>query len=250
MADDKLLESYQSDTEDISPTNKEEVEESRVPSVSSSASPQRSVGHGMLPNSSNDHGPGGNLTGPPFLGELPHRNNTYPAPGMMHSDLHPEHHAFVDSGGSLGVSGQTSLHGPHAMPLQNMIPASHDSTRRPSLFSSPSDFGNQSDPNMYSTWQQGSTAPNTSPMYAFTPQQQGQTQGHFIPPSAVSMPQNPPYLGSTFEGMPRGYDPNHGQIFRPNNVPPGSLQGQNYHMHLPHHGRTPKAEGNGRGSVH
>lgn len=201
-----------------------------------------------------EHGSGGNTLPPgptsqPFLGDLPHRNHPpYPPPHLLHPDIGAEQHAnYVDNGGGITVgSTQSPIAGGHGgMPLQEMCPDPHDTSRRSSLFTPTSEFGGAANPpSVYQGWQHGTTAPSASPMYAFTPQQaqaQAQSQhGPFVSqPSVPIPPQGPGYLGHSFESLPRNsYETSHDGLFRPGHVPaPGGVnsQGGGYPLHLSQH---------------
>ncbi len=241
MGDDKVLDSYQSDAEELprAAVVKDEKEQ-EVPSSASSVSPHNS----MLSAAGADNNTGGGL-GSAFLNDIPHRPGPPYPPQMLHAELSPEQQAYVDSG-NMGVSGQTAMHAPHAgMTLQEMCPNPHESGRRPPMFNPPTDFSNNAATGaLYPAWSQSSAAPNNSALYSFTPQQQGQGQGSFIPQSGVSMAQSQQYLAS-YDGLPRTpFEPTHAGMFRPANAAAAAspVHAQGYALHLAHHdGRSVSA---------
>lgn len=119
---------------------------------------------------------------------------------------------------------------PHAsMAMAEICANPHDAGRRPSLFSSPTEYSTPSGPGMYSgNWQSGTTAPSNAPMYAFTPHQQHPGQAPFVQPSSVPLGQGQQYMGGSFDGMTRGYDPHQASLFRPGAVHNPVPQPQGY----------------------
>jgi hypothetical protein len=207
MAEDKIPENYQSENDDG--TQVREEDEQDPTSVGTNVSPPKMPpSHPLMQPASTDHSPAGALQGGPFIGELPVRGPQY-AQAMMHSDLGPEHH-FVEPG---------------SMPIHDMVPSPHDSSRRPSIFSTTNEYTSPPGTGMYSQqWQPGTTAPTTTSMYAFTTQQTTQTPGSYVTQPGVQLPQGQQYLGHGFDGMPRGaFDPNQGHMFRPGPVGPATV---------------------------
>ncbi|KAF7558703.1 hypothetical protein G7046_g5458 [Stylonectria norvegica] len=229
MAEDKASETYASENDDGS-IEKEDAE--------AEMSPARPIAaQNLLPSSpTTDQGSGTGLHGAPFLDNLPVRNTQY-APAMM-QEMAPEQHTFVEGHG-MPVNDQNPVHGAAGnLTLDMGVPSPHDASRRPSLYNTPADYTGQSGPAMYTQqWQQpGSTAPHTSSMYTFTQQQANPSTASYVSPG-VPMNQNQHYMGNSFDGLSRGYDPNHAAMFRPGGVPQPVLhppQGYNY---VPHDGR-------------
>ena len=228
VADDKIPDNYQSDNDDNSQSRDDD--HGTHPMVSS-ASPGKATAHPLMQATAGDeHSPIGN----PFMGELPVRAGHYTNP-MMHSDLNASQHHFVENGG-IGVGGQAPLQ----PSMQDMVPSPHDSSRRASLYTTtPSEYGSPASNVVFSQqWQQPvTTAPSSTPLYAFTPQQQGGPgQGPFVPQPGVAVPSGQQYISNHFHdgGLPgRGFDPNvqsHGSIFRP-----GSVPGVPHPQGVPHH---------------
>lgn len=278
MGEDKIPDGYTSDNDESATIKEDEDQEvmrgpvtisPRRPMPGALIAPARATTSGApmsantsTPSHSGDHSPGngmpagtGTTTAHSFMGELPHRNHpTYPPSQLMHPDLgaNDHHTGYVDSGG-LGVGNSPSHHhhgsmteGHGGVALQQMVPNPHETSRRSSMFSPTTEYsGTPTSTSVYQTWQQGSNAPSTSPLYAFTPQQaqiQTQTQaqhaqhGSFVPQGPVGMPpQNHGYMGHGFEPMPRNtYEPTpHDAMFRQSNVPTGTVNPQGtYSMQL------------------
>ncbi|KAJ4202987.1 Hypothetical protein NCS54_01034000 [Fusarium falciforme] len=229
MADDKIPETYASGNDDEGSIPKDE-EDQDAPST------KLSTVHGLMPSSTtHSHSSGPSLHGTPFLDNLPVRGNQYP-PSMM-PEMPQEQHTFVE-GSNLPVNSQSSVHstgGSLAMDM-GVPPPAHDSGRRSSIFSAPAEYGGQNGSTMYAQqWQQpGSTAPNASSMYTFTQQPANPSASAFVNP-AVPMNQTQSYMGASFDGLPRGYDPNQPPIFRSGAVPQPpqvhATQGYDYIAH-------------------
>lgn len=233
MADDKIPDNYQSDNDD---SNTAKDDENDPASISSSVSPLKTTTpHGLIPASTTaDQSQAGALQPGPFLSELPVRAAQYTQP-MVPPDLGQEQHAYVEGGGmTVGTQGQLQ---PHAnMAMAEICANPHDTSRRSSMFNSPTEYTAPPNPGIYSgNWQSGTTATSNASMYAFTQQQhqqQQQQQQHqqntgqtpFVQSPSVAIGQGQQYLGPSFDGLARGYDPNQANLFRPgavhNAVPP------------------------------
>ena len=251
MADDKIPDSYQSDNEDSGPAK--EDEDPDPSSIQSSVSPQKTVApHGLMQVGPPEQSPGGNIQGGPFMGELPVRGPHY-QPHILPPELGAGQHAYVE-GGNMGVSNSAPLQTAGSMSLQEIIPDPHSQSRRPSLFNSPQEYGNPSAPGMYPAWQQATTAPSNSPMYAFTPQQPQQPQqGPFVQQQPMQMGQNQQFMGPSFDTLPRGsYDSNQGDMFRAGNVGSATVSHtQTFPTYIPHDARAGiKMETMGRSHLH
>jgi invasion protein IalB len=120
---------------------------------------------------------------------------TYP-PSIITSDLGHEQHPYVEVG---SIGAQTPLQPHSAMSMQNMSPITHDTSRRMSLYDSPTEFTALANSSIYSGgWQVATTAPSTTTMYAYTQQQQQQQQQQQL----------------QLDSLPRPYDPNSTMSFR------------------------------------
>ncbi|KAM5345374.1 hypothetical protein ACJ41O_011236 [Fusarium nematophilum] len=227
MSDDKIPETYASGNDDEGSIPKEEDDQDIASNKMASV-------HGLIP-SSTSHSSGPSLHGTPFLGDLPVRGTQYP-PSML-QELPHDQHAFVE-GNSLPVNNQSSVHSAGGSLTMDMtVPPTHDSSRRPSIFSAP-DYGGQNGTAIYQQqWQPGSTAPNTSSMYTFTQQPPNPSATAFVSPG-VPMNQTQSYMSTPFDGIARGYDPNHPPMFRTSGVPqPQQVHQAQGYEYMPHDNR-------------
>ncbi|KAJ9154838.1 hypothetical protein NKR23_g2420 [Pleurostoma richardsiae] len=236
MADDKIPENYQSDDGD-GPASKDEEEQDQIPAPSSvppNLSPTKTTSQGMILTNTADQGPTGSLQGSSFMSNLPVRPPHYQSP-LVPAELSGSQQSYVE-GGSLSVNSQAPLQPPSAMSLQEPYPDPHGASRRQTMFASPTEYANPPGPALYQGWQQSTTAPSNSPMYAFTQQHQAPQQGPFVQQPAVPIAAAPPYLGQSFDGIHRAtYDPNQSTMFRNNSVPPVTVpHTQAYPSYLPH----------------
>lgn len=285
MTDDKIPDNYQSDNEENSPIKDDEDQDTisgpstispHRPGVQTLIAPARVAASTIPTNVSpgaqgSEHSPSTGLSSAgqnttPFMGELPHRSHPppYPPPQILHPDIGSEQHpGYVDSSGiPVGSSSSPMGTGHSGMSLQEMLPNPHEASRRSSIFSPTTEYsGPTASSSVYQTWPQSSTAANTSPLYAFPPQQ-GQAQpqhNSFVSQAPVQLPShNQGYIGQPFEPLSRNtYDSTHDSLFRPGNVPPGTVNPQaGYAMHLTHPdtrslpGHGLKVEPNNRGHLH
>lgn len=234
MADDKSPESYQSD-DDMNAPREEEGDEVSV--RSSRVSPPKSGSHSVMPGSSTSHSPATNMQGTPFISDIPVRGPPQFSQAMMPSDMTTSQHPYVEST-NIAVGAPPPLQSHGSMHMQDMIPSPHEPSRRTSLFNSPgTEFPGTPNPGLYSnSWQQSTTAPANTPMYAFnTAQPQPQTPSSFI--SQPSIPLNPPpYMGSSqySSSLPHPND-----LYRNNGVAQNPVtHGQGYQNYLTHDGRS------------
>lgn len=238
MSEDKFSENYPSDNED----NGFVKEEDEHPSITSSVSPSKTgAPHDLLHNSTSDHSPTGPLHGGPYMSDMPMRGQQQYSTQMLSSNMHPEHH-FVETN-NIHQSG---------MPLQDLVPTTHDPHRRASLYTSPTEYSTTNNAGIYSQpWQGSSAAPGGASVYSFTPQQPGTGQGHFANPS-VPLNQNQ-YIPTPYDNISRsGFD----QVFRPVSASQTPVQNsQGFPNYLPTDtrglsGSGGKAEALARGQMH
>ncbi|KAI0010301.1 hypothetical protein F4779DRAFT_315729 [Xylariaceae sp. FL0662B] len=234
MPDDRLGQGYVSDPEDLNPL-RDDGDQNPTP-ASSNASPQRAnTSQPLIPQSHNAGGsPASQMSGEGFVGDIPVRSAHFPQP-VMGPEMTAERPAFVEA---TSMPGQPSLHTTASLGLQTMYTSPHDSSRRSSIFASPSEYASPATPTMYPQWQTGSAAPSNAPVYAF-PQQAASGHPPFVGQPGVEMPQNQQYLGAGFDGLPRGpHDAHHGNIYRPGGVGQSSLPQPNYPGYMSHEGGT------------
>ncbi|ODA81218.1 hypothetical protein RJ55_04182 [Drechmeria coniospora] len=205
MAEDKMPESYASDNDDGSFHIKEEddhdVQRTKPSAAHSMTQPSATAavnGHGL------HGGP------PPFMGDLPVRGPPFHPP-MIHTDLGPQQHSFVENGG-IPVNDQGAVNSAGGSLTIDLVASPHDSSRRPSVFS---EYASPGGGNLYSQqWQQGSTGSTASPMYAYAAQQTTPQQPAFVN-QTVQMSAGQPFIGGSFDGSSRPeYAGNGNAMFR------------------------------------
>lgn len=220
MADDKVPDGWQEEDEGTEAPQEEEQHETTP--ISSDGKPE----HNLPAITSSDINPTGHMSGTSsFMGELPVRGNAYTQPAMMQSDMSTASSGFVENNG-LGVNHPPALPAAHGMPMSDSFSDPHGSTRRQSIYTSPTEYGNSSQSHMYSTWNQ-SNPPTSSPMYSFHNQQQAtHSTGSFVDQPHVPLTQTPQYL----EAPPFDNMHNHtSSLFRPTSVPQGPVNPHTTH---------------------
>lgn len=227
MAEDKIPEAY-SENDDGSITKDEDDQD--VPST------KLSTVQSLMPPTP-EHSSSTALHGTPFLSDLPVRGTQY-TPQLI-PEITPDQHGFGEGTTSMSVGGQTSVHSAGGnLALDIGVATSQDSSRRPSIFSPPPDYSGQPSTNMYNQqWQPGSTAPNTSSMYAFTQQQTNPSATTFVNPS-VPLNQSQAYMGGSFEGLSRGYDGAQASMFQARGVSQQTAHGSPGYNYLTNDSRA------------
>ncbi|RFU72839.1 hypothetical protein TARUN_9412 [Trichoderma arundinaceum] len=221
MAEDKMPESYASDTEDtgfIKDEDEHDVSRPKPPPAQCLPHPTSAE-----PSSATS------IRGPTFMNDMTVRANAFPQ--SLIPEIPAQQHNFVEGGAMSVHSGQ-----PVATTAANnialeMVASPHDASRRPSVFSDYASPGG----NLYSQqWPQASTAANGSSMYPYAQQQTTAQPTPFVG-SGVSMTPNQPFIASTFEAPHRSdYDQNGNPIFRSGDLsqapPVNQQQGYGYTM--------------------
>jgi hypothetical protein len=127
------------------------------------------------------------------------------------------------------------------MAMAEMMPSPHDQGRRASIFSSPADFQNSAASGMYPTtgWAAGTTAPQNASLY--TPYSQAPTPPQQPAGSYVGQTNVQTFLGSSFDGLSRTYDPyrgggsvGHSPLGPPSIGQPSMAQSQGYTHYMDH----------------
>ncbi|KAI1769055.1 hypothetical protein GGR53DRAFT_276414 [Hypoxylon sp. FL1150] len=224
---DKVPMGYISDNEEVTP-GREDIEQNQT-SNSSSSSPQRASASQPLiaPNHSTEQ-TSTQMSNDAFVENVAVRGAHYSHP-VLGSEMAAERQGFVETPNM--TSQATSMHPGTSLGIHDMYTSPHDTSRRSSMFTTPSDYTSPATPTMYSTqWQTGSAAPNNPSVYAF-PQQTASAHTSFVGHTGVPMPQTPSYLSTSFdEGLTRAahnqHNPHHGGMLRP--LHPG------YPGYLPH----------------
>ncbi|OTB06831.1 hypothetical protein M426DRAFT_9261 [Hypoxylon sp. CI-4A] len=222
LANDRIGQGYVSDTEDVTP-GREDGEPNPAPN-SSSSSPQRAtVPQALIPQTQGtEQNPPTQMSGETYVGEMPVRSSQFSQPALG-SEMAAERQSFVETP---NITHQTSLHPTTNIGLSEMYASPHESSRRSSMFTSPSEYASPATPNIYPQWQTGSMAPSNPPVYAF-PQQAGSSHQSFVNHAGVSMPQSQQYMGTSFNSLSRAsQDAQHSEMLRP-------LQQYTYMSHEP-----------------
>lgn len=220
MADDKVPDSWQEEEEAYEAPQEEENNEATP--TSADVKPD----HNLPAIAGPETNPAGNMSGPSsFMSELPVRGHAYNQSSIMQSDLSAAPSGFIENG-SLNVNNPPSIPPTHGLPMSEAFSDPHGSTRRPSLYPSPADYGNSSQPNMYSTWNQ-SNPPTASPVYSFHHQQQAtHSAGAYVEQQHVPLTQTPQYMEApAFDNMHNTTS----NLFRPTSVPQGPVNPHTTH---------------------
>lgn len=204
MAEDRLPETGIPETDDRILAK----EDGGAPqSVPSSASPPKTLQQDVLlhgvqaPNADHNDNQGVPIQGGgSFVGEVAVRETPHYAAQMLPHAMHSEQH-FIQGGSLQHPSEAMSMH-------HDLVPSPQDGQRRASLYGSPAEYSNApSAAAVYTpTWHQqhaGTTAPDATSMYSFTPHPPATTQGHFGGHPNVPVAQSQ-YLGPQYDGLARG----------------------------------------------
>ncbi|KAI1143995.1 hypothetical protein F5Y05DRAFT_13857 [Hypoxylon sp. FL0543] len=208
MQNDRVGQGYVSDTEDVTPGR--EDGEHNPTTNSSSSSPQRtSASQTIIPQThSTEQSPTTQISGDTF-GDMPVRATQYSQP-VLGPEMTTERQTFVDAP---SISNQAPLHPTTNIGLHDIYTNPHDSSRRSSMFTTPSEYTSPATPTMYQQWQTGSAAPSNPPVYTF-PQQASNAHPSFVNHTGVTIPQNQQYMGTSFDSLPRAHDTQHGGMMR------------------------------------
>ncbi|CAN8097430.1 unnamed protein product [Discula destructiva] len=228
-ADDKVPD----DPDDDDPEDAAQNDDANQAAPPSSPKPE----HSLPAIAGPDHNTAGNIpSGASFIGDLPVRGHSYPQPSIMQSDLGANSPSYVESS-SMGVNSQQSMPQTHNLSLSETY-SDHAASRRPSIYTSPTEYAGSSSANLYQNWQQ-STPSNASPVYSFhNPQQQPHSAGSYVDQQQhVPLAQTPQYLEApTFDPMHSGPS-SHAlpALYRPTSMAQGTMNSHatltfpNYH---------------------
>lgn len=245
MAEDKLPENYASDNDDGSFIKDEEQQHDLQRTKPATT---HCLVHTPTTAPTNGHGLHGGSA--PYMGDLPVRGTPFHPP-MIQTEMAPQQHSFVESGG-MPVSEQSAVSAGSGPLGLDLVASPHDTSRRPSVFS---EYASPGSGSMYSQqWQQTSAGPNAPSMYAYTAQQAPSQQPAFVG-QTVQISPGQPFMASSFEGSPRTeYDTNGNALFRAADLPHAPV-GQQQGYYVPGDGRsnlrvmTQVVEGVSRNSV-
>lgn len=212
-ADDKVP----ADDDDDEDNDAEEIAQNDPSKQSTAVSPKPEHG---LPIAGPAHSPAVNMANSTaFISDLPIRGHQYSQSSLMPSDLATHSPNYVE-GSSMGVSNQQPpMPQTHSMSLSEPYSDPHAASRRPSLYTGPTEYGGSSSSNMYQNWQQ-STPSTASSIYSFnTPQQQQpHSGGPYVDQQQqqVPLPQLPQYREApTFDAIHNGSS----SLYRPTSMP-------------------------------
>ncbi|PHH82348.1 hypothetical protein CDD83_3297 [Cordyceps sp. RAO-2017] len=208
MAEDKLPESYASDNDEAAFVKDEEPHHDLQRSKPAAAA-AHCLGHTPTTAPANGHGGLHGAAGA-YMGDLPVRGTPFHPP-MIQTEMAPQQHSFVESGG-LPVNGQAAVSGGGGALSLDLVTSPHDTSRRPSVFS---EYASPSAGSIYSQqWSQSSAGPNAPSLYAYTAQQPPAQPPAFVN-QTVQISPGPSFMGSSFEGSPRpDYDASGNSLFR------------------------------------
>ena len=206
IADDKMPEHCQDETEGRSQMHEKRDEQNAGTSRRGLTSPRSVAPHGLMPTHS---APGstvpGGLTSQPFLSELPVRGGTHLSTQMVHADMNPEQQSSFVEGGNLGTVGGAPIHhGATNLPMSEILTSPHEppDRRQSFVFNPPADFHHApANTTMYPQhWQSSSAAPAASPMYTSFAHQQAPPTPTYGTQPAIGMQQ------SQQQYMPQPYE--------------------------------------------
>ncbi|KAF2970608.1 hypothetical protein GQX73_g2992 [Xylaria multiplex] len=179
-----------------------------TPASSSASSVEPNGPQIMMPQvQSGEHGETGHFPSHGFPDNVPIRSAHYSHPGFE-PEL-SERPSYVEAP-SMGNQAPGYSHSHLGLP--EMYPSPQGTSRRSSVFNSPSEYGSPATPVAYSAWPTSNTPSNPS-LYGFPPQ----------PPTVQGfggqISQAPQYAAPSIDGLPRQTtDANHGDIFAPRTV--------------------------------
>ncbi|PKS10339.1 hypothetical protein jhhlp_002090 [Lomentospora prolificans] len=244
MADDKIPEYYQTESENSLKATREKHDEHEAPIAHRGLTPSKAAvsSHPMMSTSgASGTNTTNSITAPQFLSELPVRGGSHLSAQLVQSDMGSEQQASYVEGATIsGVTNPSIHHSAASLPMSEILASPHDTTdRRHSLvFNSSTDFSAQGNTAIYpQQWQPASTAPATSPMYSsFQHQQTPTAQPNYSAQTNLGLQQGQqPYLPPQYDGLPRtpSFDPHQGHLFRSNPVaPPNVGHSQGYPNYL------------------
>lgn len=220
-ADDKVPEEWLDDEEEDPPHE----DDDNQPTPTTSPKPEHTLPAiaGPEPSSATSLHATSSFT----MSELPVRGHPYSQPSLIQPDLTGPGTSNYVEGSSLGVGNQPALASAHGLQLSETFQDPHASSRRPSLYAPPTEYGTSSGSGLYQTWQQ-SNPPAASPVYSFQQQhQQPHSAGSYVDQQHVPLAQTPQYMEApAFESMHGGGPPG---LFRPSSVTQGPVNPHTTH---------------------
>ncbi|KAJ2982732.1 hypothetical protein NUW58_g6380 [Xylaria curta] len=212
VSSDEARKAAASDTDD-----EDDIDRTFTPASSGTSSVEPNGPQIMMPQAQvNEHAETGHFAGNAFPDSVGIRAAHYTHPGFD-PEL-PERPNYVETPG-MGNHAPNYSHGHLGLP--EMYPSPQGTSRRPSVFNTPSDYGSPATPVVYSPWSTSTTTPASAPMYGFQPQ----------PPSVQAfggqMAQSSSYSTPSIDGLPRqAPDTHHGDIFASRSLGQNGIQHQ------------------------
>ncbi|KAI0476722.1 hypothetical protein F4859DRAFT_60023 [Xylaria cf. heliscus] len=201
--------------------------------------PQMMMSHVQV----NEHSETGHFAGNSFPANVPMRTPHYSHPGFE-PEL-SERPNYVEAP-AMGTHAPTYGHSHLGLP--EMYPSPEGTSRRSSVFNSPSDYESPATPAVYSPWS-GSNTTNNAPIYGF------HTQQHNVQAYGGQIAQASSYTALPIDSLPRpGTEAHHGDIFASGGVGQGVIHHQSCYPNYPTDtaslvGPTVKTEGEHRPSI-
>ncbi|KAI0448018.1 hypothetical protein F4803DRAFT_545541 [Xylaria telfairii] len=164
----------------------------------------------------NEHRETGHFAGNSFPEHVPMHTPQY-----SHHGFEPELSERTNYVEAPGIGTHAPSYSHSHIGLSEMYPSPQGTSRRSSVFNSPSEYGSPTTPVMYSPWSSSNTASN-APIYGF------QSQQHSVQAFGGQMAQGPSYTAPSIDGaLPRpGTEVPHGDIFGSRGVGQGAMHHQ------------------------
>ncbi|KAI3337104.1 hypothetical protein HD806DRAFT_542819 [Xylariaceae sp. AK1471] len=212
LADTKTSKGSASDSDDEDGG----LDQNFTPASSSASSVEPTAHQIMMPQvQPSEHSEASHFPGNSFADNVPIRTAHY-----SHTGFDPELSERPSYVEAPGMANHAPNYGHGHLGLPEMYTSPQGTSRRSSVFNSPSEYGSPATPAMYTPWQT-SNAPSTPSMYGYPPQQSSvQTFGG-------QMAQGPSYVVPSIDGLPRHPpDAHHGNMFASRGVGQGAVHHQ------------------------
>lgn len=164
----------------------------------------------------NEHREAGHFAGNSFPEHV-----SMPTPHYPHHGFEPELSERTNYVEAAGIGTHAPSYSHNHIGLSEMYPSPQGTSRRSSVFNSPSEYGSPATPVVYSPWSSSNT-PSTTPIYGF------QSQQHSVQAFGGQMAQGPSYTAPSIDGaLPRpSTEVHHGDIFASRGVGQGTMHHQ------------------------
>ncbi|KAI0460446.1 hypothetical protein F5B21DRAFT_8211 [Xylaria acuta] len=163
----------------------------------------------------NEHTETGHFAGNSFPENVPIRTSHY-----SHTGFEPELSERPNYVETPSMGTHAPNYGHSHLGLSEMYPSPQETSRRSSVFNSPSDYDSPATPVVYSPWSSSNTLSNP-PIYGF------QSQPPSVQAFGGQMAQGSSYTASPIDGLPRlATEAHHGDIFASRGVGQGTMHHQ------------------------